>query len=131
MLCGGGAQTRELQCQETATQVTVDMSECEGDEPITSRECNMEKCVEVEWVYCGWDACTAQCGGGANGGAGGGSMMGIRSRQAMCMTVEDTPRLVNRNIPPKSSIYPVSLLVSSDQPPLTTHPSPTLSLSGR
>jgi hypothetical protein len=91
--CGGGGQTRSMQCMSVTTTVaeetggpdeTLTQTEPAADEAIctiaTSTEqqaCNMEACRSFEWIMCEWDECTAQCGGG-NG------MLGTKHRKVYC-----------------------------------------------
>jgi len=85
--CGGGFQTRSVGCVDTTTKLTVSASLCPGSYPLTTKQCNTDPCVQHRWKLCGWDECTAVCGGGSNGGKGGASMLGVRSRSIVC---EDT-----------------------------------------
>jgi len=63
--CGGGTQTRAVNCQNSATPpVIVQASLCSAaTKPATSQACSTSLCP-VAWSYSAWSACPVQCGGG-------------------------------------------------------------------
>lgn len=95
--CGTGSQSRQLTCQNPSG-VSLDLSACASAQlPTATQPCNTQACVEPEWVYCGWEACTAACGGG-EGGAGAGTMLGVRTRRAMCVSKAVTRMLLDNSL---------------------------------
>lgn len=61
--CGGGTQTRTVQCRDH-TGATVPDASCSGTKPATSQSCNTQVCLTYSWYSGGWGACSATCGGG-------------------------------------------------------------------
>jgi thrombospondin motif-containing protein 9 len=88
--CGGGTQVLSWECRDHNDNAVPDGS-CTDPKPPTSQDCNMFDCAEsAEWSVCGWDDCTAECGGS---GAGGGLMAGTRVRTIECVT-QDSRKVV-------------------------------------
>ncbi|XP_065834334.1 A disintegrin and metalloproteinase with thrombospondin motifs 6-like isoform X2 [Oscarella lobularis] len=78
--CGGGRQTRQLVCKETATGFPVASSLCGGGEtPTASRDCNVQPC-EPRWQSGEWTTCSASCG------------VGQRRRVVTCVEDRDARR---------------------------------------
>ncbi|XP_019640957.1 PREDICTED: A disintegrin and metalloproteinase with thrombospondin motifs 18-like [Branchiostoma belcheri] len=63
--CGGGTQTRLVQCMRNNGQVdqVVSDSECKTAKPATTMSCNTEACPGV-WVATTWTSCSVTCGFG-------------------------------------------------------------------
>ena len=62
--CGGGIQTRVVDCVDIGTYAPVDEYECGGSRPSTKQYCNTHKCAEYQWVPSAWSECSAECDGG-------------------------------------------------------------------
>lgn len=62
--CGGGTQTRMVQCVDTNTGTAVSGSNCSGAKPTNSRSCNTQQCKQYAWDTGTWSACNVQCGKG-------------------------------------------------------------------
>ena len=62
--CNGGSQTRSVQCIQSGTGASVAYSQCGNQAvPASSQSCNTAACSST-WVYSGYGACSASCGGG-------------------------------------------------------------------
>jgi len=62
--CGGGTQTRGLQClSSSGSQVTNDL--CTATKPTTSQSCGAAACPS-SWLYSDWSACSKSCGSGTS-----------------------------------------------------------------
>eukprot|EP00958_Prasinococcus_capsulatus_P019905 scaffold2529_cov363-Prasinococcus_capsulatus_cf.AAC.19 len=61
--CGGGYQTRSVQCRSSTDSVVSD-GNCSGSKPSTSRTCNTQACSTYYWSTGSWGSCSASCGGG-------------------------------------------------------------------
>eukprot|EP01006_Ploeotia_vitrea_P034698 TRINITY_DN65790_c14_g1_i2.p1 TRINITY_DN65790_c14_g1~~TRINITY_DN65790_c14_g1_i2.p1 ORF type:complete len:1985 (+),score=893.63 TRINITY_DN65790_c14_g1_i2:504-5957(+) len=65
--CGGGTETRTVQCKNTADNtVAASESSCTATKPQSSRSCNTGPCPTYSWETGGWGACTVSCGGGTH-----------------------------------------------------------------
>jgi len=89
--CGGGSQTRIVQCVRDHIEVVED-ERCTGSKPATEQDCNTQPCYA--WaVTSDWDDCTAQCQGG------------VQTRDVVCVnndtqSVEDDTRCNPALAPP-------------------------------
>ncbi|KNC55690.1 uncharacterized protein AMSG_01959 [Thecamonas trahens ATCC 50062] len=64
--CGGGSQSRSVDCVESATGTIVAETNCDaGSKPATSQSCNSQVCVTYSWVAGSWGSCSVACGGGS------------------------------------------------------------------
>ncbi|EFN59440.1 hypothetical protein CHLNCDRAFT_33886 [Chlorella variabilis] len=61
--CGGGTQTRVVQCMDSTGNIVADAF-CSGTKPLSSQKCNIQACVTYLWQTQDWGACTKSCGGG-------------------------------------------------------------------
>ena len=62
--CGGGTQTRTVNCIDSIGTVISD-SDCYGNKPTTSQMCNVQTCTDdYTWLIGDWGACSVACGGG-------------------------------------------------------------------
>uniref|UniRef100_A0A3Q2SX69 ADAM metallopeptidase with thrombospondin type 1 motif 16 n=1 Tax=Fundulus heteroclitus TaxID=8078 RepID=A0A3Q2SX69_FUNHE len=65
-ICGGGEQTRRVQCVQKTSQTTVDTlpdSQCPHSPPATRQACNTHSCPPV-WTTGPWSQCSRKCGHG-------------------------------------------------------------------
>ncbi|XP_065833779.1 A disintegrin and metalloproteinase with thrombospondin motifs 18-like isoform X2 [Oscarella lobularis] len=63
--CGGGTQSRSVECVNIETNSVVDDSFCTGLlQPVNSRACSSQPCPAVWFVAGDWSSCSATCGGG-------------------------------------------------------------------
>lgn len=69
--CGGGSQSRPVQCVDNWDQVLSD-SLCPGTKPPTAQSCNSQSCFSYNWFPGVWSSCSASCG------------TGIQTRNLMC-----------------------------------------------
>ncbi|ACL04284.1 Thrombospondin, type 1 repeat protein [Desulfatibacillum aliphaticivorans] len=60
--CGGGAQTRNVDCRDQDGNI-VDDGYCAEIKPSSSQACNEDPCV-YSWMVSAWGDCSAACGGG-------------------------------------------------------------------
>lgn len=61
--CGGGAQTRNVSCQNSKGGV-VSETLCSQPKPATSQACQTQACTSYFWVQSGFGPCSKSCGGG-------------------------------------------------------------------
>ncbi|XP_070768114.1 A disintegrin and metalloproteinase with thrombospondin motifs 16 [Enoplosus armatus] len=64
--CGGGQQTRQVQCVQRTSQTNVDDladSRCAQPAPATRQACNAHSCPSV-WSTGPWSQCSRKCGNG-------------------------------------------------------------------
>lgn len=61
--CGGGTQTRTVNCRNQTGGIVPDTS-CAGTKPSASQPCNTQTCVTYSWYTTGWGSCSKTCGGG-------------------------------------------------------------------
>ncbi|MEF2175075.1 MAG: thrombospondin type-1 domain-containing protein [Candidatus Absconditabacteria bacterium] len=72
--CGGGTQTRQVECKTTGGTTLTD-ADCIETKPTTSQTCNTQSCVTYSWDATSWGtcsggtwssrgACSVTCGGG-------------------------------------------------------------------
>ncbi|XP_020490234.1 A disintegrin and metalloproteinase with thrombospondin motifs 16 [Labrus bergylta] len=64
--CGGGAQTRQVQCDQRTSQTNVDAladSHCAQPVPARRQACNTHSCPPV-WTSGPWSQCSRKCGNG-------------------------------------------------------------------
>ena len=65
--CGGGVQSRVVDCINSQTNQIVGDSFCSGSKPSTSRSCNTQSCSSTEsysWITGSYGSCSVSCGGG-------------------------------------------------------------------
>jgi len=64
--CGGGFQTRTIQCVDKATGVATADSNCAAaTKPPGLQDCNTDPCVAAKWAPDNtWSSCSKTCGGG-------------------------------------------------------------------
>eukprot|EP00854_Cymbomonas_tetramitiformis_P002118 gene2118-2817_t len=97
LTCGGGKQSRTLQCLEggnVGTPVATATSSCEGATQAEtdllvaagdslglyqSQVCNEEACSENYWKYASWSRCNVTCGGG------------VQTREVVCVDSSGSP----------------------------------------
>eukprot|EP00958_Prasinococcus_capsulatus_P023825 scaffold3619_cov328-Prasinococcus_capsulatus_cf.AAC.12 len=72
-ICGGGTQSRLVQCVSSLGVVVGD-SVCTESKPDSSQSCNTQACVTYDWSQGSWGACSETCGGGT------------RSRTVQCVS---------------------------------------------
>uniref|UniRef100_A0A3P8Q569 ADAM metallopeptidase with thrombospondin type 1 motif, 16 n=1 Tax=Astatotilapia calliptera TaxID=8154 RepID=A0A3P8Q569_ASTCA len=64
--CGGGEQTRQVQCVQRTSQTDVDTladSRCAQPSPVRKQTCNTHSCPPV-WTTGSWSQCSRKCGNG-------------------------------------------------------------------
>lgn len=62
--CGGGTQTRSVQCINYRGEAVAD-SNCSGAKPAPTQACNTQACpTSGPWTVGAWSTCSASCGGG-------------------------------------------------------------------
>ncbi len=62
--CGGGEQTRLVECRDSRA-VAVGAERCSASEkPAVSQACGLEACPSHSWKLGDWSSCSATCGGG-------------------------------------------------------------------
>ena len=66
--CGGGTQTRTVQCQSgTSSSTAAADGACAGKtKPSTSQSCNTQECYTYSYTTGSWSSCSASCGGGTS-----------------------------------------------------------------
>ena len=66
--CGGGVQTRVVECRDVANVVQADsvcLSRVSGvAKPATNQSCNRQACETYSIVASGWSSCSVPCGAG-------------------------------------------------------------------
>ena len=62
-ICGGGTQTRTVECQDCNGNVLAD-GECAGPKPAETQACNTDPCCLNDWVVGPYGECDTICGGG-------------------------------------------------------------------
>eukprot|EP00736_Rhodelphis_marinus_P001090 Rmarinus@m.12872 len=62
--CGGGEETRHIECMNRFTWETVAFELCETEAPESVRECNTQACSSYNWQASSWTQCDQKCGGG-------------------------------------------------------------------
>lgn len=62
--CGGGIQTRSVQCMNTVVGIAVSTANCVLTQPSGVQSCNTQTCSVYHWNSDVWSACSATCGGG-------------------------------------------------------------------
>ena len=62
--CGGGVQTRTVQCIDTTANTVVSSSNCPTAQPSGVQSCNTFTCSAYKWSADIWSQCSASCGGG-------------------------------------------------------------------
>jgi len=86
--CGGGTQTRDVACY-SANGVITNSTNCKlNPKPSISRSCNTDLCQTYLWDSCGWEECTASCGGGIG-------MIGVQHREVFCKSLLFNTRVDN------------------------------------
>eukprot|EP00898_Chlorokybus_atmophyticus_P008673 jgi/Chlat1/8807/Chrsp90S08122 len=64
-VCGGGTQTRTVECVDSTTSSVVDVGMCiSSSKPAESRGCHQGACVTYGWNVGSWGPCSRTCGGG-------------------------------------------------------------------
>ncbi|XP_006804459.1 A disintegrin and metalloproteinase with thrombospondin motifs 16 [Neolamprologus brichardi] len=64
--CGGGEQTRQVQCVQRTSRTDVDTladSRCAQPSPVRKQTCNTHSCPPV-WTTGSWSQCSRKCGNG-------------------------------------------------------------------
>ena len=59
--CGGGTETRTVECVKTSDGTKVPDSMCSGSKPEGTRTCNTSSPCMYEWVKKSWSTCNQQC----------------------------------------------------------------------
>src|ERR1044072_3961672 len=63
--CGGGTQTKTVECRRTSDDVAVPDAWCEGPRPSGVASCNMQACTGAyAWNWNDYGDCSKTCGGG-------------------------------------------------------------------
>lgn len=84
--CGSGTHTRTVNCIDSKNVPTT-ATACTATKPVESEACNVQTCPGTyAWKVCGWDTCTAECGGA---GDTGGFMSGLQTRTVYCAGAGD------------------------------------------
>lgn len=65
VLCGGGIQTRAVQCMNTVENAAVANTFCTAAQPAGVQSCNTQACSTYKWSPGIWESCSRSCGGGA------------------------------------------------------------------
>lgn len=116
--CGGGIQTREVQCIHEVARgaentVEVSFDKCPGPVPKRKRHCNVFDC-EPRWITDPWTPCSASCG------------EGVMTRHVKCIKESATgvESVVNPSLC-KSSPPPVTkkTCIEVECPPMPSVPS--------
>ncbi|XP_033957655.1 A disintegrin and metalloproteinase with thrombospondin motifs 16 [Pseudochaenichthys georgianus] len=80
--CGGGEQTRQVQCVQRSSQTNVDAltdSHCTQPAPPRGQACNTHSCPPV-WTAGPWSQCSRKCGSG------------LRKRTVLCTSTNPSAR---------------------------------------
>ena len=62
--CGGGIQTRTVQCLDQSTNTVVASTNCVQAQPAGVQSCNTQTCTTQKWGTGPWQPCSKTCGGG-------------------------------------------------------------------
>lgn len=82
--CGGGSQTRTVQCQDQDNKMIAEALCVANEKPTLQQSCNLMSCDSYRWKACPtFYPCTAQCNGG-------GAMAGIQYRDVFCVRSSDS-----------------------------------------
>lgn len=82
--CGGGSQTRTVQCQDQDDKLIAEDLCKAAEKPSAQQSCSLQTCDSYRWKACPtFYPCTAQCNGG-------GAMAGIQYRDVFCVRSSDS-----------------------------------------
>lgn len=111
--CGTGSRERNAACRDWLGN-TADITNCDmGSKPSLTGDCNTQTCDDLHrWEVCGWEECTATCGGA---GGSGGLMSGVTARQVTCL--DKNNKMVDDALCSSIGAKPTSLLVGCNPQP--------------
>jgi len=106
--CGGGTQTRTVNCEDVNNAV-VPTTSCTCAEPPTQQTCSLVACDTYYWDPCStFYPCTAQCNGG-------GAMVGVQYRDVFCKRASDNT-VVDNSLCNPATMPTTALSVCNTQP---------------